>query len=92
MERNSTFYITIPGAILEISLRVGVIPAAFYLDTFSDYLSKLVLFKELLLLYCVWNFAYIIALDWFEDKKKLIFVKKFFFVQFKGWSCDHCDL
>ena len=64
------------GAIIEISLSVGVIPPSFHLDmrfwpSFSVYIHKnpRSLFKEFYLLYFVQNFAYIIAFDRFEDVK-----------------------
>ena len=61
-------------AILEIGLKVGVIPLTFHLTHFSDHLSEIILLTkkplpDLYLLYFVQNFANITAFDWFQDVK-----------------------
>ena len=65
-----------PGAILEIGLRMSVIPLNVkpqgtswpYFSVYTHYESKS-LFKELYLPYYVQNFDEIIVLDKFEDIK-----------------------
>ena len=81
----------ITGAVLEIGLRVGVIPSAFHLDTFcwpffSVFTHKELrnLFKELYLRYFGWNFASFIASCGLKIYNSQFFLKKLFLCRSKG--------